>query len=149
MRCSHAWQLIPVTRSSTCSMSFAPSGLVSGPSSAPATCGRMDVRTHRSTRRWSTLPCAQTLVDASPNLEEIVQLAIQLGGLVAQETMHVRARWPAALADDDDVLDLGQREAQAARLLDEAQHVDGVQIVEPVAVGRAPRRRKDSLPLVE
>lgn len=59
------------------------------------------------------------------------------------------ARRPAALADRDDLLDLREGEAEGARLLDEAQHVDGFFIVDPVPVGRASRRRKDALSLIE
>jgi hypothetical protein len=70
--------------------------------------------------------------------------SLDYGGLIAQEAMHMGARWAAASADRDDVLDLGQRQAEAGRLLDEAEHLDRVVAVEAIAGWGALRPRQDS-----
>ena len=61
----------------------------------------------------------------------------------------MRARRPTALADHENVLDLGQGQAQPGSLPDEPQHVGRIVAIDAVAVLRAPRRWQDALPLVE
>src|SRR5712691_3018108 len=122
---------------------------LASPASAPATCGRINMGTDGPASRRVAVPRAQALIDASSHLDKILQLAIQLGGLVVQELMDVRARWTATLTNGDDLFDLCERQTEAARLLDEPKHVDGVIVIDPVPIGSALGRRKDSLPLVE
>ena len=63
--------------------------------------------------------------------------------------MDVRARRPAALANRDDLFDFGEREPEAACLLHEVQHADGLAIVEAVPIRGALGRRQNALALLE
>src|SRR5581483_11171080 len=116
---------------------------------APATRGRVDVRTDGAAARRPAVPGAQALPDAAAHLDEVLQLAVELHGLRAQQALDVPARRAAAPADRDDLLDLGQGEPEAARLGDEAQHVDRVLAVDPIAIGGACGRLQDLLSFVE
>src|SRR5213593_1498277 len=94
------------------------------------------------------LPRSQALSDTTAEFEQILELAIKLKGLVAQEAMHVGARRARAPANRHDLFDLRKRQTEADRLLDEVQHPDSV-VVEPVPVRGALRRRQDPLALIE
>ena len=115
----------------------------------PASRGRLDVRTHCGGGYRPALPRSQALSDTTAELEQILELAIKLKGLVAQEAMHVGARRAPAAANRDDLFDLHECQTEAGRLLDEVQHPDSVVIVESVPVRGALRRRQDPLALIE
>src|SRR2546428_10574410 len=95
------------------------------------------------------LPRSQALSDTTAEFEQILELAIKLKDLVAQEAMHVGARRAPVSANRDDLFDLRKCQTEAGRLLDEVQHPDSVVIVEPVPVRGALGQRQDPLALVE
>src|SRR2546428_13816360 len=80
------------------------------------------------------LPRSQALSDTTAEFEQILELAIKLKDLVAQEAMHVGARRAPPSANPDHLFDLRKCQTQAGRLLDEVQHPAHVVIVEPVPV---------------
>src|SRR2546427_11601273 len=90
------------------------------------------------------LPRSQALSDTTAEFEQILELAIKLKDLVAQEAMHVGARRAPAVANRDDLFDLRKCQTEAGRLLDEVQHPDSVVIVEPVPVRGVLRQRQES-----
>src|SRR5216683_3146365 len=67
----------------------------------------------------------------------------------AQELMDVRARRPAALANRYDLFDFSERNSEAACLLHEVQHPDGLGIVEAVPIRGTLSRRQNALALIE
>src|SRR2546422_5728598 len=95
------------------------------------------------------LPRSQALSDTTAEFEQILELAIKLKDLVAQEAMHVGARRAPVSANRDDLFDLRKCQTEAGRLLDEVQHPDSVVIVEPVPVRGALGQRQDPPALVE
>jgi hypothetical protein len=75
----------------------------------PATRGRLDVGSYCGGGSRLILPRRQTSPDTASEFEQILELAVKLSGLVAQEAIYVGARWAPASANRDDLLDLRQR----------------------------------------
>src|SRR3989442_6289186 len=110
MRRSHAWQVMPLTRSSTCFTTLPPgAGTASRAGRGDRT---LDVSADYRGSDGRRAPGAQAPPDTPPDVDQVFQLAIELNGLVAQEPVDVHTRRLAAPADPDDLLDLGQCEAQ-------------------------------------
>src|SRR5262249_39941606 len=117
--------------------------------SPPAARRRLDMRSDRRAAWGQPPPGGEAEPDTLADVDEVPQLPVELGRLVSQQLMHVRAGGPPALADHEDVLDLGEGRTEARRLLDEAKQLGRVVAVDAVAILRARRRRQDALPLVE
>src|SRR5207249_11459069 len=86
----------------------------------PATRGRLDVGTHCGGGYRPALPRSQASPDTTPEFEQILELAIKLKGLVAQEPMHVGARRAPPSANRDDLLPLRKCHAEHGGSPDEA-----------------------------
>src|SRR5713101_1876916 len=115
----------------------------------PATRGQLDMWSDGRSAVGSPTPHGQAPSNTLLDLDEILQLAVEFARLDAQELMDVRARRPAALANRYDLFDLSARNSEAACLLHEVQHPDGLGIVEAVPIRGTLSRRQNALALIE
>lgn len=83
-----------------------------------------------------------------PKLAHRLHPLVEFGELRAQEVAHAPALRRAFAADDEQPLDLFEREAQALRLLDEADPLDGYRGKQAEATSRAGRARQQPSALV-